>query len=151
MSGDMETLRRNTRILLERLIGTWDFMLVNSQYSDPVHCQYVMREIHETRRDVVMFGYDKTDDQKFNLMFSPTIEGFNLMFSPAVRCEYLFSMKVMKTEETYVYFFNQKADCISGEFGVCSTPELAYNTERDISDILIASGTFVGLRRPEIT
>ena len=97
--------------------------------------------IRETKKDIVIFGYDKADDTVFNLMFSPMIVGGN---------EYLFYMEIMEKKEKHFtlwfYFFNQRADRISGVFTVWTARELVLNPDRDT---LITDGSFMGFRQPK--
>ena len=126
----METVIKNAGALLGELIGPWDFVLGASEFPHTIGYQYVLKEV----RGSVILGHDKANHQKFNVALSPTTVGGR---------EYLFSMKVIKTEETYVYFFNQIGDRISGRFGIWLPQGLLLDPEKDT---LITVGCFVGHR-----
>ena len=126
----METVIKNAGALMGELIDTWDFVLGAAEFPHTVGFQYKMREV----RGSIILGHDRADHQKFNVVLSPETIGGR---------EYLFHMKVMKTKETYCYFFNHIEDRISGRFGIWSTRGLILDPE---VDILITAGIFVGRR-----
>ena len=143
MAGDMATLKVGVELLMRRLVGTWDFVLDVSQYPDSTRHCYIMQGISDTGNDIVVFGHTKKDNIPFNIILSPkTIDGNEYIF-------YLDITKKIEKDRYHFssYFFNQRADRISGAFHVREGRDwlLSHMTPT------IASGHFMGFRRPEVT